>query len=45
LPRRSGFQPLRRFRWIPKEHFKAGIESIQTLAEKPPSLTVAVIFD
>jgi len=27
LPRRSGWKPLRRFRWIPTEHFKAGIET------------------
>jgi len=27
LPRRSGWKPLRLFRWIPTEHFKAGIET------------------
>jgi len=27
LPRRSGFQPLPLFRWIPTEHFNAGIET------------------
>jgi len=27
LPRRSGWKPLRHFRWIPTEHFKAGIET------------------
>jgi len=26
LPRRSGWKPLPLFRWIPTEHFKAGIE-------------------
>jgi len=27
LPRRSGWKPLPLFRWIPTEHFKAGIET------------------
>jgi len=27
LPRRIGWKPLPLFRWIPTEHFKAGIET------------------
>jgi len=27
LPRRSGWKPLPLSRWIPTEHFKAGIET------------------